>query len=48
VNFIQFENNFMAILAYMEADDPEKTPRGKSVLPLSKRSGPQLQWPTTR
>jgi hypothetical protein len=48
VNFIQFENNFTAILSYMEADDPEKTSREKSVLPLSKRSGQQLQWPTPR
>ena len=37
-----------AILAYMASEDPEKTSREKSVLPLSKRSGQQLQWPTPR
>ena len=37
-----------AILAYMAAEDPEKTSREKSVLPISKRSGKQMQWPTTR
>lgn len=37
-----------AILAYMAAEDPEKTSREKSVLPISKRSGKQMQWPTPR
>ena len=37
-----------AILAYMAAEDPEKTSREKSILPLSKRSGQQMQWPTPR
>ena len=37
-----------AILAYMASEDPEKTSREKSVLPLSKISGQQLQWPTPR
>lgn len=37
-----------AILAYMAAEDPEKTSREKSILPISKRSGQQMQWPTPR
>lgn len=37
-----------AILAYMASEDPEKTSREKSILPISKRSGQQMQWPTPR
>ena len=37
-----------AILAYMASEDPEKTSREKSILPMSKRSGQQMQWPTPR
>lgn len=37
-----------AILAYMASEDPEKTSREKSILPISKRSGQQMQWPSPR
>lgn len=48
--FDDVRNNVIltAILAYMAAEDPEKTSREKSILPLSKRSGQQMQWPTPR
>jgi hypothetical protein len=34
-----------AILAYMASEDPNKTPRDKIVLPISSRTGKQMQWP---
>ncbi len=37
-----------AILAYMASEHPEKTDREKAVLPISNRTGEQLQWPTPR
>ncbi len=35
-----------AILAYMASEYPEKTSREKAVLPISNRTGEQLEWPT--
>ena len=40
--------NLTAILAYMASEDPETTSREKSILPVSKRSGKQMKWPTQR
>lgn len=37
-----------AILAYMASEYPEKTSREKAVLPISDRTGEQLEWPTPR
>jgi len=37
-----------AILAYKASEDPEKTSRVKSVLPLDKRTGEQRTWPNPR
>ncbi|MCB0493473.1 MAG: M20/M25/M40 family metallo-hydrolase, partial [Cyclobacteriaceae bacterium] len=37
-----------AILAYMASEDPEKTSREKSVLPIDSRTGEQMTWPTQR
>ncbi len=37
-----------AILAYMASEDPEKTSREKSVLPLSHRTGERMKWPAPR
>ncbi len=37
-----------AILAYMASEDPEKTSREKSVLPINKRTGKQATWPEPR
>jgi len=37
-----------AILAYMASEDSNKTPRDKIVLPISSRTGKQMQWPTQR
>lgn len=37
-----------AILAYMASEDDSKTSNEKSVLPNSKRTGKQLEWPTQR
>ncbi len=37
-----------AILAYMASEDDETTSRVKSILPVSTRTGQQLQWPTPR
>ena len=48
--FDEVRNNAIltAILAYMASEDPAKTNREKSVLPVSKRSGKQMQWPSPR
>lgn len=35
-----------AILAYMASEDPNRTSREKSVLPLNPKTGEQLQWPS--
>jgi len=37
-----------AILAYMASEDPEKTSRVKSVLPVNNRTGEPRAWPTPR
>ncbi|RIV73326.1 M20/M25/M40 family metallo-hydrolase [Flagellimonas aequoris] len=37
-----------AILAYMASEYPKKTDREKAVLPISDRTGEQLEWPTPR
>ncbi|MEO6348115.1 MAG: M20/M25/M40 family metallo-hydrolase [Aquaticitalea sp.] len=37
-----------AILAYMASEDESKTSNEKIVLPMSKRTGKQLEWPTQR
>lgn len=37
-----------AILAYKASEDPEKTSRVKSVLPIDKRTGEQMTWPIPR
>lgn len=48
--FDDVKNNVMltAILAYMASEDPQKTSREKSVLPMSKRDGKQMEWPEPR
>ncbi len=37
-----------AILTYMASEDPEKTSRDRSVLPLNPRTGAQRTWPNQR
>ncbi len=37
-----------AILVYMACEDPEKTSREKSVLPVNTRTGEQTKWPEQR
>ncbi|MFO8146397.1 MAG: M20/M25/M40 family metallo-hydrolase [Gillisia sp.] len=37
-----------AILAYKASEDPERTSREKSVLPVSRRTGEQMIWPEPR
>lgn len=37
-----------AILAYMASEDPNKTSRERIVLPVSKRTGKQMEWPSQR
>lgn len=37
-----------AILVYMACEDPKKTSREKIVLPVSSRTGKQMEWPTQR
>ncbi|WP_048919822.1 M20/M25/M40 family metallo-hydrolase [Rufibacter radiotolerans] len=37
-----------AILAYMASEDPAKTPREKSVLPVNARTGEPMKWPEQR
>lgn len=48
--FDDVQNNVIltAILTYMASEDPEKTSRVKAVLPVSNRTGKQLEWPTPR
>lgn len=38
----------IAIMAYMASEDPERSSRERSVLPVSPRTGEQMQWPTPR
>lgn len=37
-----------AVLAYMASEDPQKTSREKAVLPINKRTGEQMVWPSPR
>lgn len=37
-----------AILAYMASEDPEKTSREKSMLPVNPRTGERMTWPAKR
>ena len=37
-----------AMLAYLAADDPETIPRDRRVLPVTRRTGRQQEWPTCR
>jgi carboxypeptidase Q len=37
-----------AILAYMASEDPDRTSKEKSVLPMNPRTGEQMTWPATR
>lgn len=48
--FDDVKNNvaLIAIMAYMASEDPEKTSREKSVLPLNPRTGKQMEWPAQR
>jgi len=48
--FDDIKNNVIltALLAYMASEDPEKSSREKSVLPVSKRTGKQMIWPEKR
>ena len=48
--FDDIKNNVIltALLAYMASEDPEKSSREKSVLPVSKRTGKQMIWPKKR
>ena len=48
--FDDLRNNAIltAVLAYMASEDNEKTSREKIVLPVSKRTGKQMKWPSSR
>jgi len=48
--FDDVRNNVIltAVLAYMASEDPEKTSREKIKLPMSRRSGEQMEWPEPR
>lgn len=48
--FDDLRNNAIltAILAYMASEEENKTSREKSILPMSKRTGKQMQWPSKR
>lgn len=48
--FDDVKNNAIltAILVYMACEDPEKTPRDRSVLSINPRTGEQLTWPSAR
>ena len=37
-----------AILAYMASEDPARTSREKSILPVNSRTGREIEWPTQR
>ncbi len=37
-----------AIMTYMASEDPEKFPRDRSVLPMNRRTGQQMEWPSPR
>lgn len=38
----------IAIMTYMASEDPERTNRERRVLPLNRRTGEQMEWPTPR
>lgn len=48
--FDDVKNNvaLIAIMTYLASEDSEKTSREKSVLPISTRTGEQLNWPSPR
>ena len=48
--FDDVQNNAIltAILVYMASEDPVKTSREKSILPVSSRTGKPIEWPTQR
>ncbi len=48
--FDDLRNNVIltAVLAYMASEDPETTSRDKIVLPVSKRTGKQIEWPSKK
>lgn len=37
-----------AVLTYMASEDPETFPRDRAVLPINRRTGKQMTWPTPR
>ncbi|MEJ7777974.1 MAG: M20/M25/M40 family metallo-hydrolase [Daejeonella sp.] len=48
--FDDVQNNAVltAILVYMASEDPAKTSRAKSILPVSSRTGQPMEWPVQR
>lgn len=48
--FDDLRNNVIltAILAYMASEDPKTTSREQIVLPISKRTGKQMEWPSKK
>lgn len=48
--FDDVKNNvaLIAIMTYLASEDPEKTSREQAVLPISRWSGNQMEWPTPR
>lgn len=48
--FDDVRNNVIltAILTYMASEDPERSSREKAVLPISRRTGKQQNWPSPR
>ena len=48
--FDELKNNvaLIAIMTYMASEDPEKSSRERAVLPISRRTGEQMEWPTPR
>ncbi len=48
--FDDIRNNAIltAVLTYMASEDPKTFPRDRAVLPVSRRTGEQMTWPTPR
>lgn len=48
--FDDLKNNVVlaASLAYLASEDPDRVPRTKRVLPISRRTGEQMEWPSMR
>jgi Zn-dependent M28 family amino/carboxypeptidase len=46
----ELKNNAIltAMLAYLASEDDERVPRARRVLPVSRRTGNQMTWPTCR